>query len=216
MSPRRRRAIECRSQREFIFVEPRERPHAADGFYPAAPSVESRRHELRRAIWLQSHRRHELRFLDLDLRLRRFGNHERQFAFARQRHESADERPVQNLRRRSARGAWPTSNMTQRVTAPVSGETPQYIADYYYAKVSAISNAFVDYYVSATDTRGNTYKSPIQHVYVGAGSGSGGGSGGGGNSGPVTVSPVPTVAGNSVTIQYVASGRAIASANPVY
>ena len=113
-------------------------------------------------------------------------------------------------------GAWQTSNMTQRVTAPVSGETPQYIADYYYAKVSAISNAFVDYYVSATDARGNTYKSPIQHVYVGAGSGSGGGSGGGGNSGPVTVSPIPPVAGNSVTIQYVASGRAIASANPVY
>ena len=110
-------------------------------------------------------------------------------------------------------GAWQTSNMTRRVTNAVS-VTPQYIADYYYAKVSGISNAFVDYYVSATDARGNTCKSPIQHVWVGAGSG--GSSGGGGSGGPVSVSPVPPVAGNSVTIQYAAAGRAIASANPVY
>jgi hypothetical protein len=106
-------------------------------------------------------------------------------------------------------------NMTRRVTAPVSGETPEFIADYYYAKVSGISNAFVDYYVSATDAHGNTEKSPIQHVWVGAGSGGSSGSGGVG-SGPVTVSPGSPVAGNSVTIQYVAAGRAIASANPVY
>src|ERR1017187_1499622 len=108
-------------------------------------------------------------------------------------------------------GAWQTSNMTQRVTAPVSGETPQYIADYYYTRVSGISNAFVDYYVSATDARGNTCQSPIQHVWVGAGSGGTGSSGG-----PVSVSPVQPVAGNSVTIQYVATGRNLASANPVY
>ena len=113
----------------------------------------------------------------------------------------------------SLTGAWQTSNMTQRVTNAVS-VTPQYIADYYYIKVSGISNAFVDYYVSATDARGNTNKSPIQHVWVGAGSG--GSSGGGGSGGPVSVSPAPPVAGNPVTIQYVATGRAIASANPVY
>jgi hypothetical protein len=111
-------------------------------------------------------------------------------------------------------GAWQTSNMTQRVTAPVSGETPQYIADYYYARVTGVSNAFVDYYVSATDAHGNTCKSPIQHVWVGAGSV--GGSGGGSSGGPVLLSPVPPVAGNSVTIQYVATGRNLASANPVY
>ena len=110
-------------------------------------------------------------------------------------------------------GAWQTSNMTRRVTPPVIGVTPQYIADYYYAKVSGISNAFVDYYVSATDTHGNTYKSPIQHVWVGAGSGGGGGGGGGA---VVTVSPDPPVAGNAVTIQYVATGRLLASASQVY
>ena len=112
-------------------------------------------------------------------------------------------------------GAWQTTNMTQRIAADSSGYTPQYMADYYYAKVSAISNAFVDYYVSATDARGNTYKSPIQHVWVGAGSGGGSGNGGGG-SGPVTVSPASPVAGNPVTIRYVAAGRNLAAANPVY
>jgi hypothetical protein len=111
-------------------------------------------------------------------------------------------------------GAWQTTNMTQRVTPDSSGYTPQYIADYYYSKVTGISNVFVDYYVSATDAHGNTYKSPIQHVWVGTGSGGGSGSGGGG-SGPVTVSPSAPVAGNSVTIQYVAAGRNLSAANPV-
>ncbi len=111
-------------------------------------------------------------------------------------------------------GAWQTTGMTKRVTPDSSGYTPQYMADYYYTQVTTISNAFVDYYVSATDSYGNTYKSPIQHVWVGAGSG--GSSGGGDSVGPVTVSPAPPVTGNPVTIQYVATGRAIASANPVY
>ncbi len=110
-------------------------------------------------------------------------------------------------------GSWQATNMTRRIAADSSGFTPQYIADYYYAKVSGISNAFVDYYVSATDARGNTFKTPIQHVWVGAGSG-GGGSGGGG--GPVTVSPAPPVAGDAVTIQYVATGRNLASAGQIY
>jgi hypothetical protein len=108
-------------------------------------------------------------------------------------------------------GAWQTSNMTQRVVAPVIGANPQFIADYYYAKVTGISNAFVDYYVSATDARGNIFKSPIQHVYVAAGSGGGSG----GVSGPVSLSPTNPVAGNSVTVQYNAAGGNLASANPV-
>jgi hypothetical protein len=110
-------------------------------------------------------------------------------------------------------GAWQTTSMTQRITPDSSGYTPQYMADYYYTQVTTVSNAFVDYYVSATDSYGNTFKSPIQHVWVGAGSG---GSSGGGSGGPVSVSPAPPVAGNSVTIQYVATGRAIASAGQVY
>ena len=113
----------------------------------------------------------------------------------------------------SLAGAWQANSMTQRVTADSSGYTPQYLADYYYSKVTSISNAFVDYYVSATDAHGNVYKSPIQHVWVGTGSGGGSGSGGGG---PVTVSPNSPVAGNSVTIQYAAAGRGLSSANQVY
>ena len=110
-------------------------------------------------------------------------------------------------------GAWQTTNMTFRSVAPVIGANPQYIADYYYSKVTSISNAFVDYYVSATDARGNIFKSPIQHVYVGAGSGVN--TGGGSVSGPVNLSPTNPVAGNAVTISYNAAGRNLAAANPV-
>src|SRR5579859_1166573 len=112
----------------------------------------------------------------------------------------------------SLTGLWQTNTMTRRVTPPVSGYTPKYIADYYYAQVTGISNTFVDYYIGATDVHGNTRNTPIQHVWVGAGSGGGSGNGGGG---PVSVSPAPPVAGNSVTIQYVATGRVLASASQV-
>ena len=113
-------------------------------------------------------------------------------------------------------GAWLTTNLTQRIATNSSGYSPQYMADYYYSKVTGISNAFVDYYVSATDAHGNTFKSAIQHVYVGAGNGSGGGGNSGGSSGPVSVTPTNPVAGNSVTVQYTATGRALASAATVY
>ena len=111
-------------------------------------------------------------------------------------------------------GPWQTTSMTRRITGDSSGYTPQYMADYYYSQVTTISNAYVDYYVSATDAYGNTYNSPIQHVYVGAGGGNS--TSGGGSNGPVSLTPTNPVAGGSVTIQYVATGRAIASANPVY
>ena len=113
----------------------------------------------------------------------------------------------------SPAGAWQTISMTQRITPDSSGFTPQYIADYYYSKVSGISNSFVDYYVSAADARGNIYKSPIQHVYVGAG---GGGGNNNGSSGPVSISPTNPVAGNPVTIQYTAAGRGLSTASQIY
>jgi hypothetical protein len=114
-------------------------------------------------------------------------------------------------------GAWQGTNMTLRIATNSSGYSLEYQADYYYNYVTGISNAFVDYYVSATDSYGNMYKSPIQHVWVGSGSGSGsvGGGTGGGSSGPVTVSPALPSAGNPVTIQYVATGRGLASATNV-
>jgi hypothetical protein len=113
-------------------------------------------------------------------------------------------------------GVWQTSNMVRRVSSPVSGYTPEYIADYYYAQVTGISNVFVDYYVSATDAYGNTRNTPIQHVWVGSGGGS---SGGGGNTnaceGRACVSPSPPVQSNPVTISYNTNGSPIATANPV-
>ena len=113
-------------------------------------------------------------------------------------------------------GPWITSNLTLRVVPPELGITPQYIADYYYTKVTGITNAYVDYYVSATDSRGNTCKTPIQHVWVGAGSGAGGGGGNGnGCEGAVCVTPVTPVAGSQVTIQYDPAGGPIASATTV-
>lgn len=89
---------------------------------------------------------------------------------------------------------------------------PTAMADEYWAQVVGYTNVLLDYYVQAVDARGNTNQSDIQHVWVGAGDTSGGGGGGGS---VVTVLPNPPVAGNSVTIQYNATGRSLAAANPV-
>ena len=113
--------------------------------------------------------------------------------------------------------AWVQQPMTQRVVAPVLSASPKYIADYYYTKVTGLSDTYVDYYVNASDTLGNTYNSPIQHVYVSPTPTSGGDTGTvSGCSGRVCVSPVPPVAGNTATITYTPAGGPIASASQVY
>jgi hypothetical protein len=114
-------------------------------------------------------------------------------------------------------GTWQSSNMTRRVVAPVLGVTPQYLADYYLVKVRGITNSFVDYYVSATDARGNTFKSPIQHVWVGAPSAGGGGNPANTNAcqGRVCVAPAPPLQGEPVTIFYDPTGGPLAGATTV-
>ena len=112
-------------------------------------------------------------------------------------------------------GPWATSNMTKRVVAPVIGVTPQYIADYYYAKVAGISNAYADYYVTAVDNRGNLYKSPIQHVWVGASPSGGNSNNPTGCNGRVCVSLVPPVASAPVTVQFSPAGGSLAGAGAV-
>jgi len=62
--------------------------------------------------------------------------------------------------------AWQSQSMTKRVVTTQISPAPQYYADYYYSKITGLSDSYVDYYVMATDTRGNTFNSPIQHVYV--------------------------------------------------
>lgn len=82
-------------------------------------------------------------------------------------------------------GSWITIPMTKRVlpnersdlnAAANNGQidyfiTPPHLADYYFAKISDLNLAgfrdkLIDYYIEATDTKGNLHKSEIQHVYV--------------------------------------------------
>ena len=113
-------------------------------------------------------------------------------------------------------GPWNTIPMTKRIAAPVTGVTPQYIADYYYARVMGITNSYVDYYVSATDALGNTFKSQIQHVWVGTGQGNPGNPPNtNGCSGRVCVLPAQPVAGAPVMIQFYPSGGPLANAGAV-
>src|ERR1017187_6646355 len=117
-------------------------------------------------------------------------------------------------------GSWIQQPLTKRVVAPVLSASPEYIADYYYTKVTGLADTYVDYYVSATDSQGNTYNSPIQHVYVSPTPTGGGGGGGGGPTngchGRVCVSPVPPMAGNPVTITFTPAGGSLAGAAQVF
>ena len=116
-------------------------------------------------------------------------------------------------------GPWISLSMTDRSVTPQNTVLPpKYIADYYYAKVSGITNSYVDYYVSATDAYGNTYKSPIQHVWVASGIPGTGGGGANTNGcvGRACVSPAQVTQGNPVTILYYPAGGPIASASQIY
>ena len=116
-------------------------------------------------------------------------------------------------------GAWQTVAMTRRAFPAGNvhnnpginfSEMPAAIADQWHAQVVGVRSKLVDYYIEATDARGNVRKSPIQHVWVGDGSGSGGGGGGGGQA--VAVTPDPLVAGASATVVYNPAGRPLAGA----
>lgn len=55
---------------------------------------------------------------------------------------------------------------------------PQAKADLCFAEITGQKDVLIDYYVEAVDSKGNVFKSPIQHVYVGTGDGdTGGGTG---------------------------------------
>ena len=78
-------------------------------------------------------------------------------------------------------GAWVAIPMTKRTISKTQGDNggagepdqginffilPDYIADYYFAKVTGFRNKLVDYFIEASDSKGNVTKSEIQHVYV--------------------------------------------------
>ncbi len=50
---------------------------------------------------------------------------------------------------------------------------PDAIANLYYAEISGLEDTLVDYYVEVTDNNNNTFKTDIQHVFVGDEQGSG-------------------------------------------
>lgn len=77
-------------------------------------------------------------------------------------------------------GAWIEIPMTKRIlprtraelnAAADNGQIDYFIeaaeiADYYFAKVEGFRGVLLDYYIEAVDTKGNMYKSDIQHVFV--------------------------------------------------
>lgn len=76
-------------------------------------------------------------------------------------------------------GAWQELPMTRRAMAPdptSDGELNFFIlpvekADLCYAEIKGYNDVLIDYYVEATDSKGNVFRTPIQHVYVGEGAG---------------------------------------------
>ncbi|WP_109299892.1 starch-binding protein [Aquimarina sp. AU474] len=61
---------------------------------------------------------------------------------------------------------FPKGNVTQDPEIDLFIE-PTAIADLCYAEIKGLSNVLVDYYVEVVDTKGNIFKTPIQHVFVG-------------------------------------------------
>ena len=92
-------------------------------------------------------------------------------------------------------------------------EMPGAIAKRCVGRINGIRSKLLDYYIEATDGRGNLKRSPIQHVWVGDSDGTGGGGGGGGA--VVSTSPSPVQASANVTITYNPAGRGLALATTV-
>ena len=108
-------------------------------------------------------------------------------------------------------GDWNIVSMTGDWWPTVKGPNvpdPLNRAMRYRGHINAPTNALLDYFVEAVDTRGNTNRSNIIHVYVGEGDGSGGGA-------VVAYSPDPPRRGENCTITYNSAGRVLSSANPV-
>ena len=114
-------------------------------------------------------------------------------------------------------GAWTRFPMTLRPGSSFVGNifsnadinyfiTPSAVADEYFYKVTGYNNCLLDYYVEATDGRGNTTRTDIQHVFVGSqGSGV-----------AVSFSPSAPRTTDPLIVRYNASGRNLSNAAPVY
>ena len=134
-------------------------------------------------------------------------------------------------------GAWQTLAMTKKglpktrqdLNAAAANSQIDYflpvqdyaVADYYFAQINdstlpGFRSKLLDYYIEATDSKGNVSKSEIQHVWVddysGQTNGGGGGGGGGGTSNNVvTLNPTVPVSGQPLTVTYNPTGRGLSN-----
>ena len=73
-----------------------------------------------------------------------------------------------------------------------TNSAPTFKAQEFSAMIEGYNDTYIEYYVEATDTRGNSSRSLIQYVWVGANTSTGGNGGnGGGNAGNTRVTIIP-------------------------
>lgn len=116
-------------------------------------------------------------------------------------------------------GEWIEIPMTKRVLPCTTAELnaladagdinyefePAANADYYFAKVTQFRGQLVDYFIEATDSKGNMTRSDIQHVWV-EDDGTAPGEGGGGTSASATFSPASPTDCGDITVTFKAGG----------
>lgn len=114
----------------------------------------------------------------------------------------------------SSVSSWVTVAMSSSFIASEASVTPTYQAWQYYYYVPGLLNTDYDYYITATDNKGNVSKSNIRHVWVG--SFANGGGGGGSGSQAFWIPSTPTT-GGSISIYYnLLNGTLPSTTNPVY
>jgi len=95
-------------------------------------------------------------------------------------------------------GQWIEIPMNSKSIAS-KGLTPNYKADEYSAQITGIRNKLVDYYIEATDSKGNVARSMILHTWVG--------SGGGASTTTLSVSPAGGYYEGGTTVTLTATGE---------
>jgi hypothetical protein len=106
-------------------------------------------------------------------------------------------------------GSWNSVPMSSSDVAPPANIlSPTYRASRYGAMIVGQQDVLIDYYVEATDGRGNVTRSDIQHVWVGSAGPPPGGD-------VVQINPDPAVAGQMVQVAYNPAGGPLAGASQV-
>ncbi|OGV40609.1 MAG: hypothetical protein A2X46_19115 [Lentisphaerae bacterium GWF2_57_35] len=106
--------------------------------------------------------------------------------------------------------AWNTETMSGSWDPSVKGPdnivpNPTCRAQMYKASILGQNNVLIDYFVEGVDTKGNTNRSDIMHVYVGQSSGGA----------PVAFSPTSPRDCDPLVVTYNSAGRSLSAANPV-